>query len=85
MAEFSELHTQALPVLPLPTGVVLPSMVVTLALDTPESKAAAEIMALWQAVQRRLGRTSFEVPSMRAMDRPLAGSHRSRCRSLAAG
>src|SRR5947207_850926 len=42
MAEFSELHTQALPVLPLPTGVVLPSMVVTLALDTPESKAAAE-------------------------------------------
>src|SRR5438874_2729217 len=38
----AELHTQALPVLPLPTGVVLPSMVVTLALDTPESKAAAE-------------------------------------------
>src|SRR5436190_14180436 len=42
MAEFSELHTQALPMLPLPTGVVLPSMVVTLALDTPESNAAAE-------------------------------------------
>jgi len=28
-----ELHTQALPLLPLPTGVVLPSMVVTLAMN----------------------------------------------------
>src|SRR3954464_6624420 len=38
----ADLHTLALPVLPLPTGVVLPSMVVTLALDSLESKAAAE-------------------------------------------
>src|SRR3954452_1689439 len=38
----ADLHTQALPVLPLPTGVVLPSMVVTLALDSPDSRAAAE-------------------------------------------
>src|SRR3954471_14367443 len=38
----AELDTQALPVLALPTGVVLPSMVVTLALDSIESKAAAE-------------------------------------------
>src|SRR3954454_5311386 len=38
----ADLHTQALPVLPLPTGVVLPSMVVTLALDSLESKAEAE-------------------------------------------
>src|SRR4051794_36582382 len=33
---------QTLPLLPLPTGVVLPTMVVTLALETPEAKAAAE-------------------------------------------
>ena len=38
----AELHTQALPLLPLPTGVVLPSMVVTLALDSSEARAAAE-------------------------------------------
>jgi ATP-dependent Lon protease len=37
-----ELHTQALPLLPLPTGVVLPSMVVTLALDSAEAIAAAD-------------------------------------------
>ena len=34
--------TQTLPLLPLNTGVVLPAMVVTLALETPEAKAAAE-------------------------------------------
>src|SRR4051812_38182463 len=34
--------TQTLPLLPLNTGVVLPSMVVTLALETPEAKAAAD-------------------------------------------
>src|SRR3954447_22214965 len=33
---------QILPLLPLNTGVVLPAMVVTLALETPEAKAAAE-------------------------------------------
>src|SRR3954469_9702586 len=38
----ADLHTQPLPVLPLPTGVVLPSMVVTLALDSSEARAAAE-------------------------------------------
>src|SRR5438309_6835086 len=38
----AELHTQALPLLPLPTGVVLPGMVVTLALDSPETEAAAQ-------------------------------------------
>src|SRR5690348_6020180 len=37
-----ELHTHALPLLPVPAGVVLPSMVVTLALDTPEARAAAD-------------------------------------------
>src|SRR3954449_9997921 len=34
--------TQPLPLLPLTNGVVLPSMVVTLALETDEAKAAAE-------------------------------------------
>ena len=38
----AELETGALPLLPLSTGVVLPQMVVTLALETPEAKAAAE-------------------------------------------
>src|SRR3954467_2750291 len=33
---------QTLPLLPLNTGVVLPAMVVTLALETAEAKAAAE-------------------------------------------
>src|SRR5204862_6245518 len=37
--------TQTLPLLPLNTGVVLPAMVVTLALETPEAKAAAEAAA----------------------------------------
>src|SRR4051794_26890095 len=38
----AELHTRALPLLPLPTGVVLPGMVVTLALESPETNAAAD-------------------------------------------
>src|ERR1700730_16944208 len=36
------LETFALPLLPLSTGVVLPGMVVTLALETPEAIAAVE-------------------------------------------
>ena len=38
MAE--KLDTQVLPLLPLTSGVVLPGMVVTLMLETPEAKAA---------------------------------------------
>jgi len=34
-------NTRTLPVLPLPGGVVLPSMVVTIALESPEAQAAA--------------------------------------------
>jgi ATP-dependent Lon protease len=37
-----ELHTLTLPVLPLSTGVVLPGMVVTIALETDEARAAAD-------------------------------------------
>ena len=40
MAETKEMGTRVLPVLPLTTGVVLPQMVVTLALETPEARAA---------------------------------------------
>ncbi|HSS11010.1 MAG TPA: endopeptidase La [Acidimicrobiales bacterium] len=36
------LDISALPLLPLNTGVVLPGMIVTLALETPEAKAAAD-------------------------------------------
>src|SRR5919199_6845162 len=36
-----QLDTRVLPLLPLTTGVVLPGMVVTLMLDTPEARAAA--------------------------------------------
>ena len=38
----AELDTRPLPLLALSTGVVLPQMVVTLALETPEAAAAAE-------------------------------------------
>src|SRR5688572_26185078 len=38
----AELSTYALPLLPLTTGVVLPHMVVTLALETDEARAAAD-------------------------------------------
>src|SRR5690349_892292 len=37
-----DVQTQTLPLLPLTTGVVLPQMVVTLALETDEAKAAAD-------------------------------------------
>src|SRR3954454_18534206 len=36
-----DVQTQTLPLLPLTTGVVLPQMVVTLALETDEARAAA--------------------------------------------
>jgi ATP-dependent Lon protease len=42
MAAETARHTETLPVLPLTTGVVLPQMVVTLALETREAKAAAD-------------------------------------------
>ena len=44
MAEFAEnqIDTQVLPLLPLTTGVVLPQMVVTLALETDESQQVAK-------------------------------------------
>jgi ATP-dependent Lon protease len=38
----SPLATSALPLLPLDAGVVLPGMTITLALETPEARAAAE-------------------------------------------
>ena len=38
----AETRVRALPVLPLTTGVVGPQMVVTLALETPEARAAAD-------------------------------------------
>ncbi|HYY43787.1 MAG TPA: LON peptidase substrate-binding domain-containing protein, partial [Actinomycetota bacterium] len=38
----ADLKTEVLPLLPLTTGVVLPHMVVTLALETEEAKAAVE-------------------------------------------
>src|SRR6266498_267362 len=37
-----ELDTKILPLLPLNTGVVLPHMVVTLTLETPEARSAVE-------------------------------------------
>src|ERR1700687_2044478 len=40
MTEKKDMPTRVLPVLPLTTGVVLPQMVVTLALETPEARAA---------------------------------------------
>jgi ATP-dependent Lon protease len=41
----TELHTETLPLLPLTTGVVLPGMVVTLTLESPEASAAVEAAA----------------------------------------
>ncbi len=38
----ADTETQTLPLLPLTTGVVLPQMVVTLALESPEARAAAD-------------------------------------------
>jgi ATP-dependent Lon protease len=41
----SSTHTNTLPLLPLPDGVILPSMVVTIALESPEAQAAAAAAA----------------------------------------
>ncbi len=41
----TELHTETLPLLPLTTGVVLPGMVVTLTIESPEAAAAVEAAA----------------------------------------
>jgi ATP-dependent Lon protease len=41
----ADIPTVTLPVLPLSTGVVLPGMVVTIALETPEARAAADAAA----------------------------------------
>ena len=41
----TELHTETLPLLPLTTGVVLPGMVVTLTIESPEASAAIEAAA----------------------------------------
>jgi ATP-dependent Lon protease len=38
----TELHTETLPLLPLTTGVVLPGMVVTLTIESPEAAAAID-------------------------------------------
>ena len=38
----SEIDTRALPLLPLTTGVVLPGMVVTLTVESPEARAAVD-------------------------------------------
>src|ERR1700761_1727858 len=41
----SPLTTSALPLLPLEAGVVLPGMTITLALETPEARAAVDAAA----------------------------------------
>src|SRR5439155_26538261 len=41
----SDLDTLTLPLLPLTTGVVLPGMVVTLTLESPEARAAVDAAA----------------------------------------
>jgi len=41
----ADLDTLALPLLPLTTGVVLPGMVVTLTLESPEARAAVDAAA----------------------------------------
>jgi ATP-dependent Lon protease len=43
--QLAPLTTSSLPLLPLDAGVVLPGMVVTLALETPEARAAADAAA----------------------------------------
>src|ERR1700692_1516267 len=42
MAELDQKLDQTLPLLPLTSGVVLPGMVVTMALETPEARAAGD-------------------------------------------
>jgi len=41
----TELHTETLPLLPLTTGVVLPGMVVTLTIESPDAAAALDAAA----------------------------------------
>ena len=41
----AEIDTQVLPLLPLTTGVVLPGMVVTLTIESPDAAAAIEAAA----------------------------------------
>src|SRR5947208_1200063 len=41
----AELHTETLPLLPLTTGVVLPGMVVTLTIESPDAAAAIDAAA----------------------------------------
>src|SRR6478672_7563279 len=41
----SELHTETLPLLPLTTGVVMPGMVVTLTIESPDAAAAVDAAA----------------------------------------
>src|SRR3954451_18396299 len=41
----TELHTETLPLLPLTTGVVLPGMVVTLTIESPDAAAAIDAAA----------------------------------------
>src|SRR4051812_48006722 len=45
MADETRIDAPTLPVLPLTTGVVLPQMVITLALETDEARAAADAAA----------------------------------------
>ncbi len=57
----SSIATSALPLLPLDAGVVLPGMTITLALETPEARAAAEAAAGARdrlVLVPRLGRTT---------------------------
>src|SRR3954464_8193726 len=41
----TDLHTETLPLLPLTTGVVLPGMVVTLTIESPDAAAAIDAAA----------------------------------------
>src|SRR5262245_18812204 len=43
--KMTELHTETLPLLPLTTGVVLPGMVVTLTIESPDAAAALDAAA----------------------------------------
>ena len=45
MAELDQKLDHTLPLLPLTSGVVLPGMVVTMALETPEARAAVDAAA----------------------------------------
>ncbi|MDP9185438.1 MAG: AAA family ATPase, partial [Actinomycetota bacterium] len=46
----TELHAETLPLLPLTTGVVLPGMVVTLTIESPEAAAAIEAAAQGEVI-----------------------------------